>query len=44
MANITTPLMNSTSSDSSARSVYGMGGFTGILVLIKVMLWTVIFL
>ncbi|KAB2068859.1 hypothetical protein ES319_A08G058700v1 [Gossypium barbadense] len=44
MANITAPLMNSTSSDSSARSFYGMGGFTGILVLIKVMLWTVIFL
>ncbi|KAE8696902.1 Glucan endo-1,3-beta-glucosidase 2 [Hibiscus syriacus] len=44
MVNITTPSMNSVSSDSSGPRFYDRGGFTGILVLIKVMLRSAIFL
>ncbi|XP_017975934.1 PREDICTED: glucan endo-1,3-beta-glucosidase 2 [Theobroma cacao] len=44
MVNITAPSMNSTSSGSPGRNFYGSGSLTSILVLIKVMLWSVIFL
>ncbi|XP_022727982.1 glucan endo-1,3-beta-glucosidase 2-like [Durio zibethinus] len=44
MVNITAPSMNSTSSDSPPGRNYGKGGLTSILVLIKVMVWSVILL
>ncbi|XWS47543.1 hypothetical protein CRYUN_Cryun14cG0161300 [Craigia yunnanensis] len=44
MVNITAPSMNFTSSNSPGRNFYGRGGFTSNLMLIKVILWSVIFL
>ncbi|KAL1092084.1 hypothetical protein V6Z11_D07G199800 [Gossypium hirsutum] len=44
MVNITAPSMNSTTSDSPGRSIYGRGGFGSMLLVIKVMVWSLILL
>ncbi|KAA8547705.1 hypothetical protein F0562_004134 [Nyssa sinensis] len=41
--NTTAPAMNSTSSGSSARYFYG-GAFTSVIVIIRVLLWSAVFL
>ncbi|GKV00199.1 hypothetical protein SLEP1_g12932 [Rubroshorea leprosula] len=42
MVNMTAPSLNSTTSNSSTHKIYGIG-FTDLLMLIKVVLWCVIF-